>query len=94
MILGFVILISILQILIYVFLSWKKIKFPLFIVLLLILIGNTLFFPSYFFPEYEEHETKCGLPTMAIYFFFFFIANGAALLLHILWKIIQKSTIK
>ncbi|WP_461305222.1 hypothetical protein [Aureisphaera sp.] len=86
MILVFCVLISILQLFFYFLshrLSWEGGKF---ITVLLIVVGYIYVFPEWFYPEYDEGDIRCGLPTMAATLGLWFFGSIALLVTHIYYR--------
>ena len=87
MILWTIILISLLQILIYIILDklgYGKMKWLVFI---LIIAGNMFVLPELFSPKLPEGP-KCGMPIMGVYLAFWIIGELSAITVHLVYALV------
>lgn len=66
MIINVIIVISIIQIMLYIIVGWKTIKYARTIILFLVLTGHFVFLPRIFYPKIVSASVNCGMPVVGV----------------------------
>ena len=82
---AIVISISALQFIGYSILDKREIRFPKWILLIILLLGQLSIFPYLWFWWYGFDEIKCGMPILAIHFFFLVIGGSLNIVSHFIY---------
>lgn len=85
-----IILLLIPQIIGYILLDRNDLKKWKYLILIIILGLNFLVFPSYFIPENQNYEPRCGMPALANTLSFWIIGGGLTILTHVMYVFIKK----
>ncbi|CAM3524048.1 hypothetical protein FLSA109164_01505 [Flavobacterium saliperosum] len=87
-----IVIVTILQFSLYFILDRYKYYRIKWVVFILIVFCNLVFFPDIFIQKFREEEggtIRCGLPVMAIHLAFWIFGNGASVFTHIVYRFIK-----
>lgn len=90
MILQFIVLVSVCQLMAYLIGQKFKVNYSKSIILTAVLIGYFFIFPSFFRPEFEPNQIRCGMPMFGIMMGFWMFGTLFALITPILFYSFSK----
>lgn len=89
MIIHWILLITLGQIVLYLFADWAKLNYVRTILFLAILAGHIFIFPTFFYPEPDPQGLNCGLPILGISCAFWIVGGGITILTHFIYYLIK-----
>ena len=85
----------IIQVLCYVFVDNKKIKYGRIMTLVFFLLSYFILLPYGFYQIiFGNEQLRCGLPVLGMYLALWFVGGGLTIITHLLYYVEKKAEIK